>query len=500
MRATRQLSAISGSILPKPRLLALWLTIGLSASLGGLLPTNAGAQTTLTVRECIDRALEANLQLQQLDRQREISGLNHKQARLDYLPSASGTVDLRRNFGTSFDFLSFQRVDQNTSFSSPTLSANLELFGGFAKYYTLQQTETTLSADHQAYQAAANQVITQVLTQYLLILFDQGEIQQVKNRLELLRSQLERTSALVEAGTALEADQLNLEAQIALEEANLTDRENQLARDRLGLLQLLQLDPAREYRFVMPDTSTLRDLSAPLPSLTSVLDYALRNMPEVREALLRQEAAAYQVKLARAARMPRLTFSAGLASNYTSNGGIPVLRQEPIVFDVGGETVTLTDPNGDPVTQNVQTGLRRTGYFQQVEDNFSQFFNFTLQIPIFTRWNLSRNQQVAQVNTEIAALNVDQTRLQLRQTIEQAYLDARGSQKRVKALERQLEAFNKAFEQVENQYEAGALTFYDYLETLNNQTGTRLQLQQARLDFFFKRNILAFYAGNELDF
>lgn len=459
-----------------------WRVIQLVLALGTV-PVSSVAQQQFTLRDCIDRALAENLVLRDQQIAVHIAQENLKQSKLDFLPSVNATWDWRRVYGTTFDFVQFRRLNEATSFSAPGITANLVLFDGLAKYYTLKQNQALLNASQQSQARLTNDLLTTLMALYLQLVVDRANLQVLESRLALFQAQRERTEILYNAEAATEADLKTLEAQVGLEEVNRISQQNRIAQDELQLAQLLQLDPLAPVEFIAPEDVPEDALAEPIAPLAEVLGYALVHMPEIAEAEANIQAAGYAAKVAKAGRMPVLTLSGGLNSNYSSNGGIPVVDS----VDIAGVTFPQT------------VGLERTAYFQQLSDNFSQFVGFTLSVPILNGWQVNRAVSVAHFNEQRSRLALQTAQNTLTQTVQTAHLDATAAQARYQALRKQVEAARTAFSLTEARFNAGATDFFTYRDALNTQTESELQLQQAKFDLLFKRKIVDFYAGKPLD-
>lgn len=432
----------------------------------GCLPL--AAQQQLHLQQCVDLALERNLQLQQQSLTVDNQQLGVTHARLSYLPSINGQASGTRQFGTTFDSFSFTRTSQSTNFLRMNASASLTVFSGLSKYYTLKQNLAGLGAEQANAEKQANQVLTTVLSQYLQIVMDESAIRISQNRLDLLQQQQSRAEKLLAAGAGTEAEVLNLKGQVANEKLNLISSENQLKRDRLLLLQQLQLDVLGEYTFVVPDTASL-PVGQELPPLAEVVDIALGTMPEIREAELRLQAAHMSTQVNRGNLSPSLSLDAGLGSNYSSN-------------------------------VNPFLGTERSSLGHQLNDNFFQSIGLTLQIPIFNGWQANRQWQVAQNNERIAQISLTSTQDVLRRQVQQAWLDVQTARTQYLATQEQLRALSEAYTYAQKRYEAGAIDFFSYIESLNNKNRAEIDLIRARFDYFFKQKLLDVYQGKELKF
>lgn len=447
----------------------IWLGLMMFLSMFKLM-----AQKTYTLEQCVQQALEKNLQIKQAKLQQDLQKVHFDQTKYNFLPDINTSLNWSRSFGTSFDQITFQRVQRNTSFSSPRANLFWTLFAGFANHYQRKQMYFQEASAGFAVQVTENTVITNVIGTYLLLLFDHENLKVAQKRLESLQKQLEKVKALFEAGLRNGLDVANLEAQIASEQTNILNLQNQIQKDRLTLLQLME-EEDMNAEYVFPPLPKI-DIEQPLPSLEQVLQNALKNLPEMRQAEAQIEAQKFAKKLAFTGRIPSISFSAGLGSSYSSNGG---------------------KPEFDPITFRY-LGMTRTSYFEQVQDNFNQNISLTLSVPIFSRWQNIKNQKLADLNLKNSELQYETTKNNLTKTIQQAYLDVLNTKAKFQALQKQLHYADQAYQMAQEKYLAGNTDFYTFYETFGNKFKLESDLLQAQYEFWLRIKILDLYQGKNI--
>lgn len=427
--------------------------------------------TVLKLETAVKIALDNNLQLQQADFTEENAKTSYLQSKLNYLPSINGSWSGSRSFGTTFDNVTFSRVQQATNNSFAGLNGSINLFNGLANYNTLKQNEYSVEATRQAKQKTVNDVVTNVALFYLQVLFDMENTRISANRLKILEQQLANKQKEFDAGKTTQAELYNLKSQIASEKLNLVTIENTFQRDKLRLLQELMLDPFANYSFEFPDAYTNK-IEADMDPVSEINAYALRNMPEMKEQEFRIQAAQYGLRRARSSYYPTLNLNGNLGSSYSSNGIFNVLtfQQEKIP------------------------------YFDQLDRNFNQSLSLQLNIPIFNRLNVRNQVRNADISYRQSQLQYTITQNNLTQKIQQAWLDVVAAVNKYKATQEQLIALNESYKIAESRYEAGLMDFYSFNENLNNRTKAESDLLQARYDFLFKRKILDLYQGKPIKF
>lgn len=427
--------------------------------------------TKLNLESAIRIALENNLQLQQADLTEQTSDINYLQSKADFLPSISGNWSGSRSFGTTFDQVTFSRVQQATNNSFTGLSSSLNLFNGLSNHHSLKQNQYNREASRQATRKTENDVVTNVALIYLQLLFDIENIRIGQNKLKIQEQQLEKKQKEYDAGRATNSEIYNLKSQIATEKLNLVNQENTLAKDRLRIAQELRIDPFAEYEFEFPDAGKVK-VESNLTPLDEIHTYALRNMPEIREQEFKIQAAREGLGKARAGYYPTLNLNGNIGSSYSSNG----------IFDV--RTFTTV----------------KVPYFDQLDRNFNQSLSLQLNIPIFNRLSTRNQVRNADISFRQAQLQYTIAQNTLSQKIQQAWLDVISAVNKYHAVQEQLISLNESFKMAETRYEAGLMDFYSFNENLNNKTKAESDLLQAKYDYLFKRKILDLYQGNVIKF
>lgn len=422
----------------------------------------------LSLSQCIEMARSRNLNLQLAKQNVASSEVNLSRSKANYLPTINGGVSYQRNFGTTFNALTFQRSNVETDFSSPRVTLTQNLYSSFRNYYKLNESIYSLEASAQALKNSDNELVLSVFSSFLQIIFDEQNIKLQAFRIDLVRNQLNRSKRRLDAGAGAVGDVLSLESRLSNEEVQMVSFQNQLERDKLALAQILQLPFDQRFSLTDPSIESFEPIE--LPKIEEVRESAHNIMPSIKEQNFKLLSAEYSIKLARSAYLPTLSFSAGLNSQYTS-------QTNSFFFD-----------------QN------RTGYFNQIKDAFQQTVALQINIPILNGLDARTNVELAKVSYEIQRLNLDLTKLQVDQNIQKAWLDASLAQKQLNAMRVQREVQQKNLSLAEKQYEAGAMDFLNLNEILNNMYQVNIQEIQAKYDLVFKYNILMLYLGQPITF
>ena len=92
---------------------------------------------------------------------------------------------------------------------------------------------------------------------------------------------------------------------------------------------------------------------------------------------------------------------------------------------------------------------------------------------------------------------LEQIKLDLENTINQAYNDAKGSLKAYEATTKTLLARKLAYDYAKERFENGVINTFNFLESQQKYEAAQSELIKAKYDYIFKIKVLEFYFGNE---
>ncbi|MTI32308.1 TolC family protein [Xanthovirga aplysinae] len=434
----------------------------LAVLLLGLSLEKADAQQKLTLDQCIEIALENNLDIQKARNNVIGAEAREQQSKYNFLPNLNAAIDYSTNYGVFFDNTTFSLEDITTSTSSPRLSAELNVFNGMKNHRLLKKRRLEKESAEENVQSNADNTRRSVLGLYLQVLTDRENIRIAEDRLNLLTGQMERAQKRADAGVSNLEEFYNLKSQIASENLNRVRQENALKRDKLSLLQLLQLDVNGDYEFEGVE-SVNGEIEAGVSSFSMIYEKAINYSPELKIAEYNHQAAKQDIKIAEADLLPSISLFGSASSRYSSN---------------------YTDGDDESVP-----------YFNQLQDFFSQSIGATLRIPIFNRMSTKTNIQGAKVIRSNAFLDLQQSKIDLTNNLQRSYTDVIAAQETYQAAKENLVALEESFKYSKARYENGDVDFYTYMESLNNKNRAEIDLMISRYTFILQKKVLNIYAG-----
>jgi outer membrane protein len=406
----------------------------------------------LTLQQCIDSALTYNRTIRQQELNRANREIAYEQARANLLPNLNASAGQSFMFGRSLIADNTYR-DVNSSQSSFGIGSSVTLFDGMRMKYNIEARRSELLASKADLEKIQEDIRLNVTVAYLQVLLLKENKQTAISQLELTSQKLEQRTALVNAGKLPEGELLELNAQQAKEELNLTRTDTQLKLALLDLAQIIELSDFERLDVEM--TSEMKETELKLLSADEVYRSALLSRPELKAAEYRLQGSLKNVEIARSAYFPTLNFGAQMSTGFYNLSGVP-----------------------------------NNSFGQQTKDNLSTNLGFNLQVPIFNRFTTRNQVASSKLAVENSRLEIENTRILLRKTIEQAYQNAVAAQSRLAAAQRSERASREAYRYAEQKYEAGRASVYDLYSAKSNLAQSISELTQSKYEYILRINVL----------
>lgn len=466
--------------------------------LPGLNALAQSSQNALTLQECINIALENNLKIKRSLYNVETYEINLLQSKMAFLPSVNLGGSYGSNFGRALNPVSNLFINRNSNTINIQGSAALTLFNGFKLQNTFRQNKKDHEASNQDLAKAKNDVMLNVATLYINVVFNKELFENSKYQLNSSEQQLTRITKQVDAGSLSLSNKLSQEAQVATNEVNQINQENALNLSILQLKQAMQLPASDPLDVVVPALDIQDLVISETPE--QVYSIALEAMPEIKSAQLKVESAKLALQASKGSLYPRLTLNGNTQSNYSSisNGpryatdGTDVARQIGFVGSSNEPVYSLV-----PNTYQVSSSYNEA---DQLKDNLFKSVSLQLTIPLFNNYQTKGTVRRALVSEEIAKISEQETKNTLRQSIETAYNDAMAASKTYTSSLKQVNAQEEAYRMNKQRFEIGALSFVEYHVSENDLFRAKSDLTRAKYSFIFKKKVLDFYQGKPLEY
>lgn len=431
------------------------------------------AQKKWTLRECVDYAVENNIELRQ-------EALNVKSAEIELntsknsrLPNLNASIEQSFNFGQSQDYSTGTYKSNNAANSNFSIVSQTPLFTGFRIPNQIKVDKLNLMAATEGLQKAKENLELQVVSLYLDVLRNKEILRAFQEQADLSKLQVERTEILVESGKVPASQLYDIKAQQAKDDLNVTTGANDLALSLLNLSQSLNLPDANSFDIREPISEDVvtDNISSVIPP-DQVYKLSLGIKPHVKEAEYKLESTKKALKVEEAAYWPTLELRMSYSTGYTH------------VYGAKYETPVLEE---------------MAGFSSQINDNQRQYIGFSLSIPIFNRFQTRNKVRSAHLSIENQSLALDNVKLALYKEIQQAYQSAIGAHATYISTGKAETAAEVSLKYAQERYDIGKSTAFEYSEAKTKLLTSRSERIRAKYDFIFRAKILDFYQGKPID-
>lgn len=419
---------------------------------------SASAQQVWTMQQCIDYALEHNIGIQQSQLSRQNADYQYEMTKDSWLPSINASAGEYLGFGQSPSYTGVY-VPDNSSSTSVGLDVSLPLFQGLSIYNSTKSSYLNLQACTQDLEAAKRDLRLTIMAYYMQVVYCIELKGVAEQQLELSQNQYEMTRQLYEVGRKAEADVYESKAQVAANQSSLTEADNNLMLSLLDLTQAMEIESIENFDVVSPD-EFLDLIDYQLPSPQTTIENALNQQPIMQAAQLRLQQSLYDLKVAKSAWYPSLSFFGGYSNGYYN------------YFTKGYDNIPLPD---------------------QIKMNSRAQLGFSLNIPIFNRMQTRYRVKMAEVNIENHTLEIENKSKALKKEIQQAYYNALAAEQKYNSADNALKSSQMAFDYAEAGFEAGKTTQMELNESRTRLYQAESALLQAKYEYLYRCKVMEFY-------
>lgn len=415
-----------------------------------------------TLEECISHATANNINLKQKEQEEELGKAELKTSQSSWLPSLNASLGHNMDFGRT-PSRDGTIIDRNSVNSSFNMQLSMPLFYGFKIANDIAFRKLNLMAATESLNRAREELALNITSYYLQALYSKELLNIAQMQVTITKDQVTRTEALINAGKIPAAELSYINAQLASDEATLTEARGNASLALLDLAQALELERmGAGFDIVQPETGPA-DISNIIPSgVDDIYSYAVTFKPQIKEQMLLLEGRRKLLRIAQADNYPQLIFSANYGNGY--------YRYD----DSSIESIPLGD---------------------QLRQNERKTIGLNLNIPLFNRFAVRNNISQARIGIINQELAVENTKKTLYKEIQQAYFMTVSAQAKYLASEKSIAASKEALDYEEASYMAGKSSVFEYNESKARYVQSMSERAQAKYNFIFRTKILDFYNG-----
>ena len=411
----------------------------------------------ISLQDAIDIALEKNINIKQSELNLDNSQLGRSDAIGNFLPTIGASANHQWNIGRGINVTTNIIEEITTQFSSATISVGLPIYNGSRNVNQLHRANLEILASKYQLDDIKDDIKLFVANSYLQIMFNKEILKVQKSQLEITKVEYERTQDLIDSGFFSPRQIFEIDANLASQEQSVVQAENNLRDAKLNFAQVLLLEDYENFDIANEDFSIpFSDILENSPK--EIFEKAKTFRNDIKLAETNISIAEKDIQISKSFRLPSIT------SFYSWNTRISYLDNLPSFQD-------------------------------QFDLNKGQTYGFALNIPIFQGKAISNNIQRTKINLERLKFQFEQEKLNLENTVYQAYNDLVGAIKLYEASNKTVKSLRSAFEDATDRYLLGSLNSFDFIQSKQAFEASVSENIRAKFDYIFRLKVLEFYFG-----
>ena len=427
----------------------------------------ASAQQAWTLQDCLNYALEHNIQVQKNRISEERGEVSLWQDKGALFPSLNFNTGHSVGYRPFTEVISVVQGDQVTSTRSNVtyqgsygLNASVTLWNGGINYKNIKEQELQNRITALTTQQSELTIQEQIAQLYVQIMYTKEAKRVNEQLLKTAQSQYDRGVEMKKQGQMAQADVVQLDAQLSSAQYSVVNSETQLANYKRQLKALLELDLNTAFD-VAGDTPTDEQVLALVPSAQEAYAKALEVRPEIKSAELSIEAADMQLNIAKRGYLPTIGASASLGSSHSSGS--------------------------------------QKGWGEQMKTNLNMSAGLNFSVPIFDNRRNASNVKTAKLQQLSSKLDLQDKKNTLSSTIEQYWLNANNGQQNYLAAKARVKSQEASYELLNEQFQNGLKNTVDVLQGRDNVISAEQDMLQSKYTALLNIQLLKFYTGEKIE-
>ena len=418
--------------------------------------SNVIAQETLTLKECIERAIEKNISIKNSTLDLLNSSENKKIAIGNFIPNFNISGNHSWNTGLTQNIITGLLENQTTENSSVNMSVGVNLFNGLANIRRLHRANLDLLAKKYQLNDMKEDISLLIANSYLQILFNKEQLEVQMSQLDIAKKELKIAQTKFTNGVIPKGDLFEIEANLAKSEQSLVIAENNYFISKISLAQLLMIDDYSNFEIAdenydIPETNILGK------SAIEIINESVKHRNDIKLAETNLRIAIKDEKISRSSLIP------SISAYYSYNSRVII---------------------------DAPTSLKN-----QFDLNAGESIGLQINIPVINGFTTRSNIKKSQLNVLRSRNFLDQARLDLENTINQSLNDAKGAMKAYEAAKKTELARKTAYNYAKERFENGAMNGINFFQAQQLFESSQSDLIKAKYDYIFKIKVLEFYFG-----
>ena len=434
----------------------LILTLGLSS-----LAFRSWGQTAdvMSLQDCMRYAISNSTKIRIQEAEIGDARIARRDAALKlFTPQITAQTYAYYNFGRSIDPQTNTYFNTTSFHNNYSVSAGYDLFDGFQAVNNYKISKTgMLIADSQEKQVEAD-ICLAVMEAYYNVVYYKRLCDVYEEQVSVAEQALAKAKRQEELGQKGHADVIQMEADLADRQYELTNTYNMYCDQKMTLADLM---------FWPLDKELLIDTSMPVwqiePVATdSVIGFALENNPAIRIASWQELNAKRELSTAKWQVLPSVGLYAGWNTSYYT-----------------------------------YQGSAASPFMNQLKNNSGEYVELSISIPIWNRLSKQSNISRKRHALEKATAQLDKKRRDVESEVRRAIQDRDGSETAYLQAQRKAEVQAEAYTLNLKKLEQGLISPLEFQTANNNYLKAQADEMNSLFKYLIKQAVVRYYNGVE---
>ena len=420
---------------------------------------SAKAQTVMSLHDCMAYAISNSTKIRIQEAEIGDARIARRDAALKlFTPQITAQTYAYYNFGRSIDPQTNTYFNTTSFHNNYGVTAGYDLFNGFQAVNNYKISKTgMLIADSQEKQVEAD-ICLAVMEAYYNVVYYKRLCDVYEEQVATAESALAKARRQEELGQKGHADVIQMEADLADRQYDLTNTYNMYQDQKMTLADLM---------FWPLDEELNIDTSMPLwqvdpVSTNAVVDFALDHNPGIQIASWKQLNAKRELNTAKWQLLPTIGLYAGWSTSYYTYQG------------------SQTNP-----------------FWHQFRNNGGEYVEVTLSIPIWNRLNKYSTISRKKHALEKATAEYDQKRRDVESEVRRAIQDRDGAATAYLQAQRKAEVQEEAYTLNLKKLEQGLISPLEFQTANNNYLKAQADEMNSLFKYLIKAAVVRYYNGTE---
>ena len=427
--------------------------------LASAVSVRASAQTTLTLKDCMAYAISNSTKIRIQEAAIGDAQIDRRDAALAlFTPQINAQTVAYYNFGRNIDPETNTYIQTTSFHNSYGVSAGYDLFDGFKAVNNYKISKTgLLIAQSQEKQVEAD-ICLAVMEAYYNVVYYKRLTDVYEEQVATAEAALKKAKRQEELGQKGHADVIQMEADLADRQYDLTNTYNMYVSQKMTLADLM---------FWPVDEELIIDTSMPMWQIEpvaaeSVVDFALDHNPGVNVASWKELNARRELTTAKWQLLPSIGLYGGWNTNY------------------------FTYPNQPTAA-----------FGTQFRNNMGEYVQLSLSIPIWDR--LAKASRISKKRNALqkATAELDQKRRDVESEVRRAIQDRDGAATAYQQAQRKAEVQAEAYTLNLKKLEQGLISPLEFQTANNNYLKAQADEMNSLFKYLIKQAVVRYYNGVE---